>query len=78
MTDIDNKIKTIIIEHLNTVCPNGQKFPNIEPELVLQQLKPIWIKLEEAGLKPHMTFQEFCMIAEQECLFAQLRASGIM
>ena len=66
------KIKKSMVDHLTSIG-----YPNIPDELIMRELKPMWLKLEEAGLiLPGMTFQHFTGYANNEFILSQVR--GIM
>ena len=44
LTEHKAKIKTVMIDHMKTLG-----YPNTLPEDIMNQLKPMWIKLEESG-----------------------------
>jgi hypothetical protein len=63
-------IKQVMTKHLRE-----KGYPNMSNIQILGELRPMWIKLEEAGLiQPGMTFAAFKDHAEAQFLFAELRA----
>ena len=64
-----NKIKTVLVDYLTTLG-----YPDMTVSQIMSHLKPMWIKLEEAGLIVQgMNFPEFAMHAQQKAIEAQLR-----
>ncbi len=56
MNSIKEQIKKVMIDHLKETI----HYPKCNDEQILQELKPMWVKLEEAGLiQPGMNFNEF-------------------
>lgn len=69
---LKENIRKVMVDHLTTVG-----YPNITNEQVMRELKPMWIKIEEAGLVVQgMNFQNFASIANQHFLMAEV--NGIM
>jgi len=53
--ELKTKIKEVMIKHLTE-----KGYPNITNQRIMQELKPMWIKLEEAGLiQPGMNYSEY-------------------
>lgn len=60
--EIKTKIKDVMVSHLITLG-----YPEIQPPQVMNELKPMWVKLEEANLiLPGMTFAAYYQVAEQK------------
>lgn len=67
-TELKEKIKTVMIDHLKSIG-----YPNITNEQIMNELKPMWIKLEEANLiQSGMSFQEFTLHAQQQFMIADM------
>ena len=66
--ELREKVKNSMIEHLQTVG-----YPNMEVDDVLQELKPMWVKLENEGLiQSGMNFRTFQEWAVQKAMEAQI------
>lgn len=66
---LKEQIKKVMRDHI--VATYGENFT---PEQVMNELKNMWIKLEEAKLiQPGMSFQAFAEIAHAQYTFNQLR-----
>lgn len=66
------KIKKVMLDHLTTLG-----YPDMHNEAIMAELKPMWVKLEEAGLiLPEMTFLHFVDHANTQFLFAEMK--GVM
>ena len=64
MTDKE-KLKALFIDWLKQNV--SDKYPNIPPEDIAKHLKPLYLLMEEKGLKPQgLTFEKFFQIAELE------------
>ena len=63
------KIKEVMIQHLKEKV----NFPNCDFNVILAQLKPMWIKLEEAGLTKGLNFQAYAEQANSQAMMSQLR-----
>lgn len=62
------KIKKVMVDHLTTLG-----WPDIPNETVMDELKNMWVKIEEAGLKlPDMSFQMFVEHANHQFLVAEV------
>lgn len=69
LADHKEKIRKVMVDHLTTLG-----YPDIEPQKIADELKSMWIKLEEAGLiLQGMSFQAFCEHANQAYTFWQMR-----
>lgn len=67
--ELKTKIKTVIVDHLTTLG-----YPNIPLEQIMQELKPMYRKLEEAGLiQSGMSFAAFVQHANHAFTFEQLK-----
>lgn len=64
-----NKIKEVMIKTLT----DNVGYPNCEPNQILMQLKPMWLKLEEAGLTEGLSFQAFQEHAQSQCMMSQFK-----
>jgi hypothetical protein len=65
---LKEKIKKVMLEHLKS-----KGYPNMTPEQIMRELKPMWVKLEELNLiQPGWNFTQFCMIAQEVHLRIQL------
>jgi hypothetical protein len=63
-----SKIKKVMIDHLTSLG-----YPDMTTQEIMAQLKPMWIKLEEANLViPGMTLQGFAEHATNEAMKADL------
>lgn len=68
IADHKEKIKKVMLDHLT---PLG--WPQAPNELVMHELKAMWLKIEEAGLiLPGMTFEYFCAHANNQFLMAEV------
>lgn len=67
-------IKKVMVDHLTTIG-----YPNITNEQIMRELKPMWIKIEEANLVAKgMNFQNFAAIANHHFMVAEINdAIGI-
>jgi hypothetical protein len=64
------KVKKVMVDHL-TELGYPDKMTN---EQIMGELKPMWIKLEEAGLViGDMNFQAYCHIANGQYTFQQIK-----
>lgn len=71
MPSLKEQIKKVMLDHLKS-----KGYPNMSTDSILQECRPMWIKIEEAGLKQRgWTFQQFGQIAADASLFAQIRSS---
>lgn len=65
----NEKIRKVIDDHLTALG-----YPAMETDAIMRELKPMWIKLEEARLLlPGMTFEAFCAHADHAQMFEQVR-----
>jgi hypothetical protein len=63
------RIKTLMINHLKLKV----NFPNCTNQQVLNELKPMWILIEEANLKLEgMTFQKFVEHARNQAMVSEV------
>lgn len=63
-----DKVKKVMVDHLTTLG-----WPKLSDEQVMSQLKPMWLKIEEAGLVVgDMNFMAFQAIANQAYMIAQV------
>jgi len=63
------KIKEVMIQHLRL-----KGYPNMTPQQVLAELKPMWMKLGEAGLLPKgASYQSFVQVAQAESHYMTLK-----
>ena len=63
------KIKKVMTDHLTQTCG----WPECSPEQVMAELKPMWVKIEEAGLVlPGMNFQHFFLHADHHFMLAKI------
>ena len=68
MTELQQKLKAIMLEHLKT-----KGYPNITMDQIMAELKPMWIKLEESGLLPSgVSFNNFVQSANARYIFQQM------
>lgn len=68
LEEIKRKIKTVMVDHLTELG-----YPDISSEAIMHELKPMWIKIEEAGLiQPGMSFEAFCAHAQEQFLIAEI------
>ena len=68
LANYKEKIKKVMVDHLASISPN------LSPERVMQELNPMWVKIEEAGLKlPGMTYQGFCEQANSQFLIDSVK-----
>jgi hypothetical protein len=64
------KMKKIMVDHLT----EKHGYPNCTLEQIGQELKEMWVKLEDANLiLEGMTFQAFFMHADQAFTFAKMQ-----
>lgn len=64
------KVKKLMVDHLIHVLG----YPNCTDEQILKELKPMWIKIEEAGLiLPGMKYAHFVAIANDQFTFSQVK-----
>ena len=64
------KVKKVMVDYLTATL----NYPQCTNEQIMQQLKPMWVKLEEAGLVIEgMKFQAFVEHAQREFLMAQVK-----
>lgn len=64
--ELKEAIKKIMLDHLT---PLG--YPNTPLELILSELKPMWIKLEESNLlQPGMNFNDFSQQANHQFIIS--------
>lgn len=64
------KVKTLMLDHLK----NTIGYPNCTDEQIMKELKPMWVKIEEANLKLEgMTFVHFSAIAQDQYTFNQIK-----
>lgn len=65
---LKEKIKKVMLEHLKS-----KGYPNMTPEQIMRELKPMWVKLEELNLiQSGWNFTQFCMIAQEVHLRTEL------
>ena len=65
---LKGKIQKVMVDHLTTLG-----YPDITREQILAELKPMWIKLEEAGLiQPGMSFVAYADAAQVHCMMADM------
>lgn len=65
---LKQNIKKVMVDHLTSIG-----YPTISNEQIMRELKPMWIKIEEAGLiVPGMNFQGFAEIANHHFLIAEI------
>lgn len=63
------KIKAVMVKHLEELG-----YPEMENEEIMAELKPMWIKIEEAGLiRPGMSFADFVAQAESAFMMEQVK-----
>lgn len=63
------KIKKLMLSHLTAKI----NFPNCTNQQILNELKPMWILIEEANLKlPTMSFQAFVEHARQQAMVSEV------
>lgn len=63
------KIKKILVDHLTTLG-----YPDLDREQIIAELKPMWLKLEEAGLVVgDMTFTAFKEQATNAAIMDHMR-----
>ena len=68
--EFKEKIKAAMIEHLKA----SVNYPQCTDEQIMQQLKPMWVMLEEKQLiLPGLTFQGFVDQANNQFLLAQVK-----
>lgn len=66
MTDLQKKLKNAMLEHLKT-----KGYPNMTLDQIMNELKPMWIKLEESGLLPYgVNFNNFVQSAHGGYIFS--------
>jgi hypothetical protein len=64
------KVKKLITDHLKLTV----NYPNCNNQQILTQLKPIWIKIEEANLKySGMSFQAFVQAANNAAMLSEMK-----
>lgn len=62
------KIKKVMVDHLTTLG-----HPKVEYEVIMKELKAMYLKIEEAGLiLPGMTFHGFQQMASNHLMIAQM------
>lgn len=62
MTELQQKIKAVMLKHLQT-----KGYPNMSVVQILRELKPMWIAIEDAQLVPTGgSFAAFSQTAEQK------------
>lgn len=71
------QIRNVLIEHLS-----AKGWPNLTDQQIVDELKPMWIKLEESQLvQPGWTFNQFNRVAREKLqeiqIMDQLRAFGM-
>ncbi len=65
---LKNNIRKVMITHLTSIG-----YPNITNERVMKELKPMWLKIEEAGLVVKgMNFQNFVEVANHHFLISEV------
>jgi hypothetical protein len=68
--ELKSKIKKVMVDHLTTLG-----YPDMTPKEILDELKPMWIKLEEAGLiMPGMNFMAFHAQALEKAMLADINS----
>lgn len=73
LEDLKVKIKTVMVQHLN----ESIGYPDCQLEEIIFQLKPMWRKLEEAGLLVKgMSYRQFCSFATNTLNFELLKRSA--
>jgi hypothetical protein len=76
MLDLKSKIRAVMLDHLQT-----KGYPETSSQQILAELKPMWIKLEEAQLTAGWNFLAFYatahQMAEQDMLFRILRGEKL-
>ena len=69
MSELKEQIKKVMLEHLET-----KGYPNMEDMEIMRELKPMWIKIEEAGLvQPGMGFEAFRDQATHQFILSEMR-----
>lgn len=70
LTADNEKIKEVLINHLKQFG-----YPNMEPEVVLNELKNMYRELENQNLIPTgMRFEDFSIAAHQQYMFHKLKS----
>lgn len=68
---LKEQIRKIIVDHLTT-----KGYPNLTEQQIMAELKPMWIKLEEAKLlQPGWTFPQFVKIANEQMIYNATKTS---
>jgi len=66
--DHEDKVRKVMNDHLVSLG-----YPKMSNEQIMSQLKPMWIKIEEAGLiVGDMNFEAFCAHANNAFMIAQV------
>jgi hypothetical protein len=65
-----DKIKQVMIDTLT----KNVNYPNCTVEVILQQLKPMWLALEEAKLTEGLNYQEYVNQANNRAIFANIQS----
>ena len=72
MTDDRKRIADVMLGHLKT-----KGWPNMTDQQILNELKPMWVRLEESGLTLGIDFRTFVTIAHiklrEIVIFDQMR-----
>lgn len=69
MSNLKAQIRKVMIDHLKS-----KGYPNMTSKQILAELKPLWIKLEEAKLlQPNWNYNQFVEIAHAEEHYHNLR-----
>lgn len=63
-----DRIKQVMIDTLT----KNVNYPNCTIEVILQQLKPMWIELENQGLTEGLSYQHFVSEANNRALMANI------
>ena len=64
-----DKIKKVMVDHLTSLG-----YPNVEYEIIMRELKNMYVKIEESGLiLPGMTYHGFQQIANTHFMMAQMQ-----
>lgn len=65
---LKQNLRKVMVDHLTTVG-----YPQITPDQIMRELKPMWLKIEEAGLVVQgMNFQGFCEVANHHFMVAHI------
>ena len=63
------KIKEVMMTHLNS-----KGYPKLTNDQIMAELKPMWVLIEEAGLKVDgMSYKMFCAKATEAMMFNQMK-----